>query len=73
MNSSSRSDKKRPRMTLASSVQPISDMITVIAKYTCVTSQSRGSAAAKPIHSGIVGIDLKISIIRWMSVSIAPP
>ena len=30
--SSSRSERKRPRTTRASSVQPISEMITVIAK-----------------------------------------
>ena len=31
-NSSSRSDRKRPRTTRASSVQPTSEMITVIAR-----------------------------------------
>src|SRR5262249_40822222 len=32
-----------------------------------------GRAAASPIHSGIVGIERRISISRWMAVSTAPP
>ena len=35
--------------------------------------QSFGSAAASPIQSGMVGIERRISITRWMTVSIEPP
>ena len=71
--SSCLSEMNRPRTTRASSVQPMSEMMIVIAKYTCTTLQSAGSAAASPIHRGIVGIDRRISMMRWMTVSIAPP
>ena len=32
-----------------------------------------GTAAARPIQSGRVGIDMKISTTRWMTVSTLPP
>ncbi len=32
-----------------------------------------GTAAARPIHNGMVGNDCKNSITRWMTVSIQPP
>ncbi len=35
--------------------------------------QSLGSAAARAIHNGIVGIEIRSSMIRWMSMSAAPP
>ena len=35
--------------------------------------QSVGSAAASPIHRGMVGIERKISMMRWISVSTQPP
>ena len=63
-NSSSRSARNRPRTTRASSVQPISEMMIVIAKYTRVTLHVCGIAAASPIHSGMVGIDRMTSIAR---------
>ena len=62
--SSWRSDRNRPRTTRASSVQPTSEMMIVIAKYTCITLHADGSAAASPIHSGMVGIERTISIRR---------
>src|SRR5207248_7984768 len=44
--SSSRMARKRPRTTRASSVQPSSEMMIVMAKYTWRIDQSRGRAAA---------------------------
>ncbi len=73
MKSSSRSARKRPRTTRASSVQPISEMISVMAKYTCCGDQLDGTAAARPIQSGMVGTERRISMIRWMTVSTQPP
>jgi hypothetical protein len=32
-----------------------------------------GRAAARPIHKGMVGIERRISITRWMTVSAMPP
>ena len=71
--SSSLSDRNRPLTSRAKVVQPISEMIIVIAKYTLIMDQSLGTAAAIPIHSGIVGIDRRISMTRWITVSIHPP
>jgi hypothetical protein len=34
------------------------------AQYVCSTLQLRGTAAARPIHSGMVGKERKISMIR---------
>ena len=73
MKSSSRSARKRPRTTRASSVQPISEMMMVMAKYTRCGDQLVGTAAARPIHSGMVGIERRISMMRWITVSTQPP
>ena len=35
--------------------------------------QLAGTAAASPIHSGMVGIERRISITRWITVSTQPP
>ena len=71
--SSSRRVRKRPRTTRASSVQARSEMMMVMAKYTCKIVQCRGRAAASPIHNGMVGIERRISMIRWITVSARPP
>ena len=65
--------RNRPRTTRASCVQPISDRISVIAKYVLDRRPRGGTAAASPIHSGMVGIEIRNSISRWMNVSMAPP
>ena len=62
-----------PRTSRASAVQPISEMIRVIMKYTSTGDHVTGMAAASPIHSGIVGTDMMNSITLWITVSIAPP
>ena len=62
-----------PRTTRARLVQPISDTITVMAKYILTTGQPVGSAALSPIHSGRGGIDMMISIRRWITSSTVPP
>ena len=46
--SSSRSDRKRPRTTRASSVQPISEMMIVITKKTRTMSQSLRDRRRQP-------------------------
>ena len=71
--SSSRRLRNRPRTSRASPVQPISDRITVIAKYLANGPQLPGSAADNAIHSGNVGTDMMNSMIRWMMLSTRPP
>ena len=62
--SSSRSERNLPRTTRAMPVQLMMDRMTVMAKYTRMTDQSLGIVAAKPIHSGIVGMEVRTSIMR---------
>ena len=38
-----------------------------------VTLRSWGSTAAIVAHKGSVGIDMMISMMRWITVSVAPP
>ncbi|MCX8100018.1 MAG: hypothetical protein N3D77_02125 [Geminicoccaceae bacterium] len=45
----------------------------MIAKLTWVTDQLAGSAAARPIHKGMVGTERRISMSRWITVSTTPP
>ena len=45
----------------------------VIAKYLCWTVKVFGSEAASPIQRGIVGMERRISMIRWITVSTGPP
>ena len=71
--SSSRKASSLPRTTRARPVQPTRESTTTMPKYSRSGGQSRGSAAARPIHSGSVGIEIKRSMIRWMIVSISPP
>ena len=71
--SSSRIDRNRPRTSRASRVHSISDMIMVMAKYTLMIDQSRGTAAESASQSGIVGIARRNSMIRWIIASVIPP
>jgi hypothetical protein len=65
-------DKNLPRTSRARVVQPIKEIMTVMAKYIFTTLQSRGKTADNPIQSGRVGIDLKNSIIRCIKLSVNP-
>ena len=53
--------------------QLVSARISVIAKYVLTGSQPVGTAALRPIQSGIVGIEIRNSTTRWIRVSTAPP
>ncbi len=53
--SSSRSDRKRPRTSRASVVQPMKARMMVMAKKTCSGRQSCGRAAVITSQIGIVG------------------
>ena len=44
-----------------------------MAKYTRTGGQFCGTAAESAIQSGIVGIDRRNSITRWIAMSTAPP
>ena len=44
-----------------------------MAKYTISADQCLGKAAARPIHSGMPGIEASTSITFWMSRSAIPP
>ena len=73
MKSCSRTDSSLLRTTRASPVQPISDTMMVMAKYTASDDQSGGSAALSAIHSGMVGNDMITSMTRCTAMSAAPP
>ena len=53
-----------PRTACASQVQPITERMMVIMKYTSTGDQKSGIAAASPIHSGMVGMERRISMSR---------
>ena len=61
------------RTTRARPVQPISDTITVIPKYTRMVGQLAGSAAARAIHTGSTGSDRRKSMLRCTMASAKPP
>ena len=71
--SSSRSESSLPRTTRASPVQPISERMIVIARYTRSGGQVDGTAALSPSHSGMVGMERSISMSRWTALSTPPP
>ena len=71
--SSSRSDRKRPRTSRPSVVQPMKARMMVMAKKTCSGRQSCGRAAVIASQIGIVGSDCSSSIMRWMIMSSQPP
>ena len=62
--SSSRNCSNLPRTTRASPVQPTSDRMMVIDRYTCSGPHWRGTAADSAIQSGIWGTDCMNSIRR---------
>ena len=45
----------------------------VIPKYTRSAGHLGGSAAVSPIHSGRVGMLIRNSMMRWITVSTGPP
>ena len=57
MKSSSRRERNLLRTTRARAVQPISERMTVIMKYTCTGDQSSGTTAASASQSGMVGME----------------
>ena len=70
--SSSRSDRKRPRTTRARPAHPISDRMNVTPKYTFSGGQCAGSAALNAIKSGSDGTDNSTSITRCTAISTQP-
>jgi hypothetical protein len=57
-------DRNFPLTTRAISGHPNKDKISEMAKNTSITDQRRGREALSPIHSGSVGMELRISMIR---------
>ena len=73
MKSYSRSARNLPRTTRASVVHPSSERMTVMARQVCTTGHPIGNAALKPIHSGRLGIEMRISMPRLTTSSSVPP